>query len=355
MVNFTILAGSYTTFIRAFSFNTDANTLSLLSQSPAGSNPSWITLNPLNHSVLYASNEGSPGRLLSFTVGPLGQLTQADAIDSGGDDPANLVALNNGKDVVIMNYSSGNGSIVPLTSGFTRFIKPVSTVVFQGQGPNADRQDSSHPHEVVEVGNELFVPDLGADKIWRISKDDWQTRGFIQQPLGSGPRHIAVKNDTVFTVHELDNTITSQIVPPINSTTAPVSASLSVLPPDIPQGSTNGAAELILSSVTPVFSQQFLYASNRNVSPNTTLLDPRGDTIAIFSPKPLQLVKHVYTGLQQIRGMAIGGVNEEYIIAAGMVGGGVAIFERVDGGRDLKLLSRLTGNGTDQVVSFAWL
>jgi len=358
MVNFTILAGSYTTFIRAFSFDVESSALSLLSQSPAGSNPSWIALNPLNHSALYATNENSPGLLLSFTVDARGGLTQVDSIDSGGDDPANLLPLNNGKEVAIMNFSSSNGSIMSLTSDFTKFVASLP-IVFTGSGPNADRQDRSHPHEVVEVGSELFVPDLGADKIWRLGRSasgGFQTNGFIQQPAGSGPRHIAVKDNTVFTVHELDNTITSQIIPLLNVTTpADVLASFSTLPPDIPAGSTNGAAELVLSSVTEKYSQQFLYASNRNVSPDPSLLDSRGDTIAIFSPEPLQLVKHVYTGLQQIRGMAIGGVDEEYIIAAGMTGGGVAIFERINGGQDLKLLSRYTGVGSDQDVSFAWL
>jgi len=356
MVNFTILAGSYTTFIRAFSYDITANSLSLLSQSPAGSNPSWIALNPLNHSALYATNENSPGRLLSFSVTASGALTQVDSIDSGGADPANLLPLNNGKEVAIMNFSSSNGSIMSLTSDFTKFTSS-SPVVFTGSGPVTDSQDRSHPHEVVEVGSELFVPDLGADKIWRLgrSASGFQTNGFIQQPAGSGPRHIAVKDNTVFTVHELDNSITSQTIPPLNLTTATILANFTTLPPDIPVGSTNGAAELILSSVTEKYSQQFLYASNRNVSPNSTLIDPRGDTIAIFSPEPLKLVKHVYTGLNQIRGMAIGGVDEEFVIAAGLTGGGVAIFQRTNGGADLQLLARYTGVGSDQISSFAWL
>ncbi|KDQ17330.1 hypothetical protein BOTBODRAFT_30150 [Botryobasidium botryosum FD-172 SS1] len=357
MVNLTILAGSYTTFIRALSFNADANSLSLLSQSPAGSNPSWIALNPLNHSVLYATNENSPGGLLSFSVTASGTLTQIDSFDSGGDDPAYLLPLNNGKEVAIMNFSSSNGSVMTLTSDFSKFTSS-SPVVFVGSGPNADSQDRSHPHEVVEVGNELFVPDLGADKIWRLgrSASGFQTTGFIQQAAGSGPRHIAVKDNTVFAVHELDNTLTSQTIPPLNSATpATLLANLTTLPPDIPTGSTNGAAELILSSVTEKYPQQFLYASNRNVSPDPRLIDPRGDTIAIFSPEPLQLVKHVYTGLNQIRGMALGGVNQEYLIAAGLTGGGVAIFQRTNNGTDLQLLARFNGTGSDQISSFAFL
>lgn len=52
MVNFTILAGGYTSFVVSYLFNSEASTLSVLNQSPTGPNPSWITLNPFNKSIL---------------------------------------------------------------------------------------------------------------------------------------------------------------------------------------------------------------------------------------------------------------------------------------------------------------
>ena len=52
MVNFTILAGGYATFIATYLFDSDAGSLSLASQSPSGTNPSWIALHPTNQSVL---------------------------------------------------------------------------------------------------------------------------------------------------------------------------------------------------------------------------------------------------------------------------------------------------------------
>ena len=56
MVNLSLLAGGYGSFIASYIFNTDANTLSLVSQSPSGNSPSWIALNPQNRSILlYAS------------------------------------------------------------------------------------------------------------------------------------------------------------------------------------------------------------------------------------------------------------------------------------------------------------
>ena len=52
MVNFTILAGGYATFIQSYLFDSEAGSLTTLSQSPSGTNPSWIALHPTNQSIL---------------------------------------------------------------------------------------------------------------------------------------------------------------------------------------------------------------------------------------------------------------------------------------------------------------
>ena len=52
MVNFTILAGGYSSFIVSYLFNSDARTLTVQTQSETGANPSWITRHPTNASIL---------------------------------------------------------------------------------------------------------------------------------------------------------------------------------------------------------------------------------------------------------------------------------------------------------------
>ena len=52
MVNFTILAGGYATFVVSYLFDSDNNALTVLNQSPTGANPSWIALHPTNKSIL---------------------------------------------------------------------------------------------------------------------------------------------------------------------------------------------------------------------------------------------------------------------------------------------------------------
>ena len=52
MVNFTILAGGFSTFIATYVFNNDTSTLTLVDQTTTGENPSWIASHPNNASVL---------------------------------------------------------------------------------------------------------------------------------------------------------------------------------------------------------------------------------------------------------------------------------------------------------------
>jgi len=86
-----------------------------------------------------------------------------------------------------------------------------------------------------------------------------------------------------------------------------------------------GAAELLYAlHPTPL-----LYASNRNLTVDPTNIGD-GDTITILSTTPaLKPVGFVKTGLAQIRAMAFLGDNNEFLLAAGLLGGGIKVYERV--------------------------
>lgn len=159
----------------------------------------------------------------------------------------------------------------------------------------------------------------------------------------------------MYTVHELANTVTQQVIPATPGNDFPaLIANVSTLPTTVPVGSSYGAGELLISPINSAVTNgtRYLYASNRNVG---SVLDPKGDTIAIFATSPtLHVVAQVYTGLQQIRGVQIS-ADGKYIIAAGLTGGGIAVFEVVDGGANLELLARYTGAGSVEVSSFVWL
>lgn len=139
---------------------------------------------------------------------------------SGGQYPAFLTTINNGTELFIPNYYSGTIESVTLTNGGRSYEPSRSILQLVGSGPNLDRQASSHPYQVnhdstpflsffsrmydlqaVQNGGEILVPDLGADKVWRLVKNGtiWQVAGFVQHLAGSGPRHIALQSKYIYT------------------------------------------------------------------------------------------------------------------------------------------------------------
>lgn len=104
-----------------------------------------------------AVNEISNGALQSFDVASNGVLSPAiDTVPSDGDSPAFTVALSSGS-VAIMNYSSGNGRVIPTTATSPEHFHGASAGVVTFPPPSGG---VSHPHMALEHGNEILVPDL---------------------------------------------------------------------------------------------------------------------------------------------------------------------------------------------------
>jgi len=325
--------------------------------------------------------------LQSFIVAPDGALSApVDTISSGGGSPAFASPLSTGE-VVVMNYGGGNGRIIPTTS---------DSLHFDASAPSAGvitfpvpQGGVSHPHSAYEFGQEVLVPDLGADQIWRLGKDasgsEWKIDGSLPQPTGSGPRHAVIQDNVIFTVHELSSTLTAEALSPVPDGGSTLLASTSIVPTDsaIPAGVKFAAAEILIPPALPFQASDaadsqssqiaptdasapdattdslsrptLLYASNRNIG----VEDPRGDSIAIFQFFPgrgrkagFKLVQQVYTGLQQIRGMSF---NQDgtYLIAGGVKSGGVKVFKRTNGGLALEEVA--SNDEIDTRTSFVWL
>ncbi|KAF9504525.1 hypothetical protein BS47DRAFT_1401296 [Hydnum rufescens UP504] len=129
----------------------------------------------------------------------------------------------------------------------------------------------------------------------------------------------------------MGNSLTEQVIPPLDVSTTQQSS----------------------SSPCPRYITQRPTSTRIIALPSQT--DPLGDTIAIFALETkLHLVRHVHTGLEQLHGVNLRDEHGQYVAAAGLAGGGIAVFERVDGGADLKLLARYDGVGSEKVPSFAW-
>lgn len=169
----------------------------------------------------------------------------------------------------------------------------------------------------------------------------------------------------MFVLHELSSRLTLQKIPALGSEKAQIIADVSIVPSDGPSDALWAGSEILIPPPSRKFPTPYIYVSNRNKGPNK---DPRGDTIAIFEHvgkgtrfESLKLVKQVYTDLDLIRGMAFGPKKgdwftaaDEYLIAGASDGQkGVAVFQRINGGRDLRLVARDASIGTR--TSFLWL
>ncbi|KAJ7225180.1 putative isomerase YbhE [Mycena rebaudengoi] len=342
MVKFTLYTGGYTSFVVSYLFDTQMASLTYLNTIPTSQNLSWLTQHPHNPNLIYAVNEVGPlGALQSYATSADGGLSLLDEVSSGGNGPAFCGALSTGQ-VAIMNYGAGSGEVIPTTYGGSKFDNSTS-VLLTFPPPVGGITGMSNPHMALEYGREVFVPDLGGSKIWRIGRTgtpgNFSIHGQIEQPLGSGPRHMAILDNFIYLLHERSNTATKQAVPPYPNGTSPILFNVSTLPADRPADAIFAAAEILLPQPTRRFPRSYVYASNRFV---TGTQDPRGDTISIFDPQDLRLVRQVYTGLEQIRGMEIGpgDTGEEYLIALGAVSGGMVVYKRTEGGAALEAIAR---------------
>ncbi|CUA68676.1 hypothetical protein RSOLAG22IIIB_08046 [Rhizoctonia solani] len=350
-MSYKLLIGGYTSTITTLLFNSTSSSLSTIGTFPAGFNSTWITTHPTDKNVVYAGQEGTPGSILSFVVGQSGQLTQVDSTFTGGNRPVHLTISSNGKEAVVANYESGTSTNILLAADVAHFETAYPPVAFNGSGPNSARQESSHPHQIVKYGNEYLVMDLGADKIWRLTKTSsgaLQNIGYIQQPVGSGPRHAVTRGATLYTLHELSSTLTQQTIPPLGSNTplSHIQTSISIIPANTTNPQAHLASQLLLPPVSDAFPTQYLYAMNRGDT---------SDAIAIVSiaNNTLKIVAHIRTGVDYARGLALSPGNGKYLAVAGQNSGDVAIFERINGGTGLKEIARIYG--LEQPTAVAWV
>ncbi|PVG01014.1 3-carboxy-cis,cis-mucoante lactonizing enzyme [Serendipita vermifera] len=346
---FLILVGSFSTYISSLKFVTSPPSLTLVTQTPSGSAPSWILQSPFNKSIIYATDEIPDGHLNSLVLNhKYKNLTHIDSISTQGTYPTHIGAVLDGNTLGVANYYGSSAFIVPLGKDHLTFSSSPQVVSFNGSGPQP-QQLSAHPHQILKYGQNILVTDLGSDKVWQLGLNKtnaWTTRASISETPGNGPRHSVIVGRSFYTLCELSNNITQFMLSVTGLKNAAFVKTQSIRPPDTDVSAPLAAAELLYAeSPTPL-----LYASNRN--------DPHleGDAITVLEISPkLKPVAYVRTGLNYIRGMEFVGPKKEYVIAAGMNGGGIKIFKRVSAKSGyLSEVAHLPNGTIAQPSSFVW-
>ncbi|TCL71104.1 lactonase family protein [Rhizobium sp. BK251] len=316
--------------ISILSFDEATGAIELVARRSDVDNPCFLTVDA-EKGVVYANtevHEWREGLVSAWRFdGTRNTLAYINVQPSLGCCTAYSRISGDGKHLYVVNYAidGGDGPDQSLIVYGIRedggLTPPLASLQFaHGTGPNAERQERSHPHCIVELKNAagstiLAVTDLGTDRIELIGLEE----GLRLVPLshaglaaGAGPRHLALHPNGrfVYAINELHSTV---------STFARKGDSFSVidtrscLPASF--SGTSYAADLHLST-----DGCFLYGSNRG-----------HDSIAIFSIDPEtgipQSLGHAETGGRTPRSFALT-PSGRHIVAANQDGNSLTIFAR---------------------------
>jgi 6-phosphogluconolactonase len=276
--------------IYVFRFDSQTGQAGSVQLAATSENPSFLAIHP-NYRYLYAVNEvenyggQSSGAVTAFEVDAgTGKLRALNQQASKGAAPCHLVVDQQGKNVLLANYTGGSVAVLPIQAD-GQLAAASSFIQHQGSSITP-RQQGPHAHSInLDAANRFaIVADLGLDRLLVYRFD--AARGtlepndpsFTAMTPGSGPRHFDFHPSQRFAyaINELSRTITALTYDAQRGTLTAVQT-VSTLPADAPaQGST---AEV---RVHP--SGKFVYGSNRGhnsiaifaVDPQTGQLTPRG-------------------------------------------------------------------------------
>lgn len=328
-----LYVGAYTNVpnskgINAFRFDAATGKLTPLGLMAETSSPSFLAIAP-NGRFLYAVNEtdtfqGKPGGAVSaFSIDrATGKLTFLNQVASKGAAPCHIVIDPTGKAALVANYNGGNFSSFPILAD-GKLGEAASVMQDTGSGPNKERQEGPHAHEMVIADKLVLGADLGLDHIQLFHLDavtaklSPATPAFAATAPAFGPRHMAISADKkfIYVLSEMKAEVATMNYDPVKGP-GKVLATVSALPTAF-TGS-NTAAEIMLDS-----KGRTLYTSNRG-----------HDSIAVFAVDPktgiLKLTANVKSGGRTPRYFTLDPTGR-YLLAANQESNNITVF-KVDPG-----------------------
>jgi 6-phosphogluconolactonase len=266
---FNLIVGTYTKSceskgIYVYEFDSEIGDFKLKSNTENILNPSYLAVSNDNKFVYSVSENDKKSSVSAFGYdSKSGKLDFINFKNVNALNPCYII--NDDKNVITANYSSGNISVLAKNSdGSVGEVKQI--VQHTGKGINEKRQEAPHAHMVCFSPDKKYVlaNDLGTDKVYvyqynaNAASDVLKLKSSFDLKSGSGPRHLIFSKDGkfVFVLQELDGSITSLsyndgILKKLSETTV-VSADFKG---DI------GAADIHISP-----DGKFLYATNRGTA-----------------------------------------------------------------------------------------
>ena len=281
-------------------------------------NPSYICLSP-NRKYMYAVAEVGPeidiegGRVNAYHVERNGEEVKLKLVNSEstlGHSPCHVTTNTNGTMVAVANYAGSNVCVYPVRED-GGLDSPSHIIRFDGTGPNKARQEKAHPHSCnfSTDGKYLYVPDLGADRIWSVPLEHHESK-YIEAKSGlsalggSGPRLMVIHpNGLAYVLNELSCTLAVYKL--------------------LPKGELTEVQEISALPATMTDEQKANYlAADLHLHPNNKWLyySIRGfDKIAVFhidEDGRATLTTHVPAGGECPRGILIMPGGQQIVVAS---------------------------------------
>ncbi len=317
-----LFIGTYTTKtsegIYVYKFNTETGDFSPVSIAKGVKNPSFLAIST-DKRFVYSVAEVNGGAVNSYSFDRnTGTLTFINTQSAGGNGPCHVATDKKGKWVIVGNYGGGSLSILPVQADGS-LGAAAQTIQHEGKSVNAARQEKAHVHSINVAPNnvDVFVPDLGMDKIMTYTLDTKAGRlrpgnpAFTVATPGAGPRHFTFhpNGKWAYVINELDATMTSfeykkgRLTPLQTVTTLPEGyagrkwcADIHVSPDGkFLYGSNRAQESLVIYSIAPK-TGVLTYVGNQDVlgkTPRNFMIDPTGkwvlvanqdtDNVVIFS------------------------------------------------------------------------
>lgn len=160
--------------------------------------------------VVYATGGVGEGQIFAWRLSGDGGDEIASG-PSGGVEPAHLALDPSGRLLIVANYQSSNLALQRLSADGSFDGEPV-IYPLSGSGPDPDRQEAAHPHQILfRDDGTVVVLDLGADllRAFRLDVEAAALHSLreIATPPGSGPRHgVFLTGGRMAVAGELGNT-----------------------------------------------------------------------------------------------------------------------------------------------------
>lgn len=249
-------------------FDTATGALGAPQLAARAENPSFLAIHP-SGKYLYAANEierfqgKATGGISAYTIdAATGELTILNQLASGGGAPCHISLDPTAGVLLSANYGGGNIAAFTIAPD-GKLMARTAFIQHEGKSINQDRQESPHAHAINcdPSGKFVFANDLGIDKVMIYKLDAPTGELTANDPpaltikAGSGPRHLAIKDQSVYVLNELSSTVTVFDFDFAAGKSTEVQT-ISTLPAEASGAS--WCAEIVVHPTLP-----FVYASNR--------------------------------------------------------------------------------------------